>query len=81
MAGKIYSLTRFPSGVYPLFAIMGVAMTGASWYLARLARSQDVVWNRKSNPFPHLEVPQGSTVKMMDPTGAFEGRFYKRERL
>ncbi|KAI9335752.1 hypothetical protein BDR26DRAFT_524339 [Obelidium mucronatum] len=66
--------------VYPIFAILGVAGAGASWYLSRLARSQDVVWSRK-NPFPHLDVPEGHTVKMMDPNGSFEGKFYKRSIL
>ncbi|KAI8826519.1 hypothetical protein BJ741DRAFT_630958 [Chytriomyces cf. hyalinus JEL632] len=42
---------------------MGVAVTGASWYVSRLARSQDVVWNRR-NQSPFLDVPQGFTVKV-----------------
>ncbi|TPX74695.1 hypothetical protein CcCBS67573_g04036 [Chytriomyces confervae] len=76
----MYTLTKVPVCVYPIFAIMGVAVTGASWYVSRLARSQDVVWNRR-NQSPFLDVPQGFTVKLMDPNGSFNGQFYKRERL
>ncbi|KAI8610660.1 hypothetical protein BC830DRAFT_723617 [Chytriomyces sp. MP71] len=60
---------------------MGTALGGATWYLSRLMRSPDVVWNRKSNPYPHLNILQGHTVKLLDPNGRFEGRFYKRERI
>ncbi|ORY45102.1 hypothetical protein BCR33DRAFT_716443, partial [Rhizoclosmatium globosum] len=55
---------------------MGGAVIGATYYLQRLARSQDVVWSRK-NPFPHLEVPEGHTVKMHNPTGAFEHQYVR----
>ena len=34
----------------PIFAVVGVAVGGCGWYLVRLARGPDVVWNRHGNP-------------------------------
>ncbi|EDP42068.1 hypothetical protein MGL_3749 [Malassezia globosa CBS 7966] len=36
-----------PVEVYPIVAITGLAVCGASWYLTRLARSPDVIWDKK----------------------------------
>ncbi|KAI8853395.1 hypothetical protein BC829DRAFT_486953 [Chytridium lagenaria] len=67
-----------PVAVYPLFGFMAVAMGGASWYVSRLARNPDVMWNRKATTKRWDSVEQGYTTKMMDPNGSFGGKFWKR---
>ncbi|KAI9204725.1 NADH-ubiquinone reductase complex 1 MLRQ subunit-domain-containing protein [Polychytrium aggregatum] len=77
MAG--YTLTRVPAGVYPLFAIMGIATVGAGWWLTYLARHQDIVWNRKSNPQPWQAVQQNQTTKLYDPNARFDSKWRRTE--
>ncbi|TIA73406.1 hypothetical protein E3P91_01498 [Wallemia ichthyophaga] len=38
-----------PVETYPIIAIIGGAIGGAGWYLARLAQGPEVVWDRKNN--------------------------------
>jgi hypothetical protein len=44
--------TRYSPEVLPIVAVTGVAAVGAGWYISRLARGPDVVWDRKNNPQP-----------------------------
>ncbi|KAJ3322677.1 hypothetical protein HDU76_013829 [Blyttiomyces sp. JEL0837] len=71
----------FPVGVYPLAGIMAFAVGGCSYYLFKLVQHQDVVLNKRSNPHPWLTVQQGYTTKFYDPSGHFEGRYWKRTQL
>ena len=36
-----------PVEVYPIVAVSVLAVGGATWYLTRLARSPDVIWDKK----------------------------------
>lgn len=38
---------RFSPEVTPIIVITGAAVCGAGWYLTRLARQQDVIWDKK----------------------------------
>jgi len=67
-----HSLTKVPSAVYPLFAVMAFAVTGASYFLFNRATRQEVVWARKSNPEPWNTISQHQTSKLYDSTGRFE---------
>lgn len=42
-----YSSYRYSVEVVPIYVITGLAVGGASWYLSRLARGPDVVWDHK----------------------------------
>ncbi|KAG9317146.1 Aldo/keto reductase family-domain-containing protein [Chiua virens] len=54
----------------PLYAVIGLAVGGATWYLGRLATGPTVVWS-KSNPTPWNNVKPDENIKMMDPSGNF----------
>ena len=41
------NILSMPVEVYPIVAFTGLAVCGASWYLTRLARSPDVIWDKK----------------------------------
>ncbi|KNZ54950.1 uncharacterized protein VP01_280g6 [Puccinia sorghi] len=58
-----------------LDVVIGTAMGGATWYLSRLARGPDIVWDRHNNPQPWNDVKQGS-VNQEFPNGS-----YKRDKL
>lgn len=40
-------MTSVPVEVYPIIALTGLAVGGATWYISRLARSPDVIWDKK----------------------------------
>ncbi|KAI9106002.1 NADH-ubiquinone reductase complex 1 MLRQ subunit-domain-containing protein [Phlyctochytrium arcticum] len=75
--GGHYTLTRVPSAVYPLFAVMGFAVVGASYFVYHKTSGPDCIWARKSNPTPWNTVGQHQTSKLWDSTGKYEkwGRF------
>jgi len=64
----------------PIYVVMGVAVSGAAWYAARLARGPQVVWDRKNNPQPWLNVDQGTQTKMMTVNQKFD-KDYVRDKL
>ena len=39
--------TRYSVEVLPIYVITAAAVGGASWYISRLARGPDVVWDHK----------------------------------
>ncbi|KAI5982284.1 hypothetical protein EDC04DRAFT_2844394 [Pisolithus marmoratus] len=63
----------------PLYAVMGLAVGGATWYLTRLARGPTVVWT-KSNPTPWNDVKPDENVKMMDVNNRFP-KSWSRDKL
>ncbi|KAI8903397.1 NADH-ubiquinone reductase complex 1 MLRQ subunit-domain-containing protein [Gorgonomyces haynaldii] len=62
-------LYNVPVGVYPLFAIMGVAVGGVGYYLSYLATRPDVVWKKSTNPQPWQSVQQHQNIKFYNPSG------------
>jgi len=49
----------------PIYAVIGLTVCGATWFLfGHLARGPSVVWT-KSNPTPWNEVKQDENVKLM----------------
>ncbi|RKP10141.1 hypothetical protein THASP1DRAFT_28080 [Thamnocephalis sphaerospora] len=66
--------------VAPIVAVLGVAVGGAAWYVSRLARGSQVVWDRRNNPYPWLHVEQTTNQKMFAVNQQFE-RSYVRDRL
>ncbi|WFD15946.1 hypothetical protein MARU1_001975 [Malassezia arunalokei] len=69
-----------PVEVYPIVAVSVLAVGGATWYLTRLARSPDVIWDKKNNPTPWNNVEPGTQYKLWNITGDFDKK-YKRDRL
>lgn len=47
-----------------IFVTVGVAVGGSAWYLLRLARGPDVVWDRHGNSQPWNNVRQDQNLKM-----------------
>jgi hypothetical protein len=57
-----------PVGVYPLAAIMGVAVSGCAYFCARTLMGPENVFDRKKSP--HWEyIQQNQTTKFYNPTG------------
>ncbi|CAB4405157.1 hypothetical protein RhiirA5_350248 [Rhizophagus irregularis] len=66
--------------VLPIYAVTGVAVVGAGWYLTRLARGPEVVWDKKNNPTPWNNIQDGTQVKLMTVNHKCE-RKYRRDRF
>ncbi|KIJ19858.1 hypothetical protein PAXINDRAFT_166071 [Paxillus involutus ATCC 200175] len=63
----------------PLYAVIGLAVGGATWYLSRLARGPTVVWT-KNNPTPWNDVKPDENTKLVDVHGRFS-RSWTRDKL
>ncbi|CAO1636158.1 unnamed protein product [Parajaminaea phylloscopi] len=72
--------TWYSPEVIPIYVITAMAVGGASWYLSRLARGPDVVWDRKNNPQPWNSIEPGTQTKLMSVNQEYEKK-YKRDRL
>ncbi|KAH8550280.1 NADH-ubiquinone reductase complex 1 MLRQ subunit-domain-containing protein [Umbelopsis sp. PMI_123] len=70
----------FKPEIVPIYAVVGGAVGLAGWYLNRLAHGTEVVWARKSNPYPWQHVDQDTQVKWMTVNQKFE-KTYSRDRL
>ncbi|KAI8868580.1 hypothetical protein GQ42DRAFT_164038 [Ramicandelaber brevisporus] len=57
--------------IIPLYAVITVAVGGASWYVYRLSQGSEVVFDRR-NKTPWLDVKQDQNLKMLDPEGNFQ---------
>ncbi|KAI8139969.1 hypothetical protein BJV82DRAFT_716096 [Fennellomyces sp. T-0311] len=66
--------------VIPIIAISGCAYGIAGWYLTRLARRPDVVWDSRNNPYPWQQIDQNTRVNLMSSNKNLEKR-YIRDRL
>ncbi|KAI8148942.1 NADH-ubiquinone reductase complex 1 MLRQ subunit-domain-containing protein [Fennellomyces sp. T-0311] len=66
--------------IIPIYITVGGACGLAGWYLTRLARGPDVVWDRHRNPFPWQNIDQGTQVKLMTVNQQFDKK-YSRDRL
>lgn len=65
----------------PIYVVIGGAMGGATWYLSRLARGPDIVWDRHNNPQPWNDVKPGQNTKLMSVNQKFPNGDYKRDKL
>ncbi|KIK42999.1 hypothetical protein CY34DRAFT_82578 [Suillus luteus UH-Slu-Lm8-n1] len=63
----------------PAYAVIGLAVGGAGWYLTRLARGPTVVWT-KSNPTPWNDIKQDENIKILDPNSRF-AKSWSRDKL
>ncbi|KAK9900276.1 hypothetical protein P389DRAFT_165501 [Cystobasidium minutum MCA 4210] len=63
----------------PIIVVVGAAVGGCAWYLTRLARGPDIVWNRHGNPEPWNKVEPGTNTKMMQVNSKLD-KEYKREQ-
>ncbi|UZJ52469.1 hypothetical protein CBS101457_001789 [Exobasidium rhododendri] len=66
--------------VLPIYVITAAAVGGAGWYISRLARGPDVVWDHKGNPQPWQAVQPGTNTKLYTINQKYDKQ-YKRERL
>ncbi|KAJ3363616.1 hypothetical protein GGF31_000923 [Allomyces arbusculus] len=64
-AARAFIKTWYRHEVLPIIAVVGVAMTGASAYVFRLARHQEVVWTRE-NPQPWNKIQAHQNTKFIN---------------
>ncbi|BGP12356.1 hypothetical protein JCM10213_002040 [Rhodosporidiobolus nylandii] len=65
------------TAAYPIFVVVGAACFGAGWYLVRLARGPDIIWDRHNNPTPWNNVEQGTLTKMFtNQPDKFDKKFF-----
>ncbi|KAB5595319.1 hypothetical protein CTheo_1191 [Ceratobasidium theobromae] len=64
--------TWFAVEAVPIYAVVAGAVGGAGWYCTRLARSPDVVWDRRNNPTPWMSVEQNMRTKLMSVNQKFD---------
>ncbi|KAJ2675656.1 hypothetical protein IWW42_001078 [Coemansia sp. RSA 1085] len=80
-ATKLYLKTHwYRSELIPIYAITAGAVGVCTFFASRALRSPDVVWNKKDNPYPWLDVQPNENVKLMDPNNRFEKQ-WSRSRL
>ncbi|ORZ40106.1 hypothetical protein BCR44DRAFT_35724 [Catenaria anguillulae PL171] len=70
--------TWYRPEVSPIIAVVGVALTGASYYVYRLSQHQEVVWSR-DNPRPWEKIEQDMNTKFINTQADKLTRSYKRE--
>ncbi|GAA5867938.1 hypothetical protein JCM3774_004730 [Rhodotorula dairenensis] len=73
--------TWYEPAALPIFVVVGTACFGAGWYLTRLARHGDVIWDRHNNPTPWNNIEQGTLTKMYTNQPEAFDKVYKRDRL
>ncbi|KAJ2145343.1 hypothetical protein IW136_001023 [Coemansia sp. RSA 678] len=80
-ATKAYLMKHwYRSELIPLYFTTAAAVGVCGYFGARALKSPDVVWNKRENPYPWLDVQQNENTKMLDPTGRFEKQ-WSRTRL
>ncbi|KAJ1980606.1 hypothetical protein H4R34_002388 [Dimargaris verticillata] len=79
-AMQLFLKRWYATEVLPIIAIMGFAVGGAGWYVLRLAQRPDVVWDRKNNPHPWLDVKQNENIKMFAVSHQFD-RSWTRDKF
>ncbi|WFD30993.1 hypothetical protein MSPP1_002021 [Malassezia sp. CBS 17886] len=79
-AKKAFNWKSFPMETYPIIFLCGCAAVGSAWYLTRLARGPEVIWDKKHNPTPWNNIEPGTQVKLLNITGDFDKK-YHRDRL
>ncbi|PIL36685.1 transporter [Ganoderma sinense ZZ0214-1] len=63
----------------PIYAIVGVVIVGAGWYLTRLARGPSVVWT-KENPTPWNSIKPDEGTKLLTVNHHFD-KSWERKQL
>jgi NADH dehydrogenase (ubiquinone) 1 alpha subcomplex subunit 4 len=80
--GPIQQFFRQSAGkpeIYPLVAILCVALTGAGYMGLHQFNSPDVVWNHKTNAAPWQHVNEGDQVKLAAFNQKYERRYNRKE--
>ncbi|QRW01689.1 NADH-ubiquinone oxidoreductase family protein [Ceratobasidium sp. AG-Ba] len=72
VARKSLFQTWYAVEAIPIYAVVVGAVGGAGWYLSRLARGPDVIWDRRGNPTPWMSVQQNMQTKMMSVNQKFD---------
>ncbi|KAJ1731056.1 hypothetical protein H4S06_004839 [Coemansia sp. BCRC 34490] len=64
----------------PIYAICVGGVGICAYFGGRALKGPDVVWNKKTNPYPWLHVQQNQNTKLLDPNNRFE-QAWSRDRL
>lgn len=78
-ASKFFKIWYKPE-IIPIYVVTGGAVAMATWYVSRLARGPEVVWDRHNNPYPWQHIDQNTQLKLMTVNQQFEKK-YSRDRL
>ncbi|KAI8979849.1 hypothetical protein BDF20DRAFT_819837 [Mycotypha africana] len=65
--------------IYPLFVILGGALTGAVYMFSHQARAPDVVWDHHANSQPWQHVKDGEQVKLAAYNQKYDRKYQRRE--
>ncbi|KAJ3368978.1 hypothetical protein GGF31_005939 [Allomyces arbusculus] len=76
-AARSFLKTWYRHEVLPIVVVVGAAVSGATFYVARLARHQEVVWTRE-NPQPWNRIQSHQNTKFVNLNKALTEDF-KRE--
>ncbi|ORY32564.1 NADH-ubiquinone reductase complex 1 MLRQ subunit-domain-containing protein [Naematelia encephala] len=80
MAARFNFKKNLPVEVYPIVAIMGIAVGGASYYLYKLAMGNEVVWDRKGDWKPWDKIKYDQNTKFLTTQPEFWAK-RKEQRL
>ncbi|GAA5829296.1 hypothetical protein JCM5353_001649 [Sporobolomyces roseus] len=78
---KTFWQVWYEPAALPIVAVVGTACFGAAWYLTRLARGPDVIWDRHGNPEPWNNVQPGTNTKMHAINKEFFTKEYSRDKF
>lgn len=70
--GKLLHQSRHDKKSYLTWNLLACGLAG--WYLTRLARGPEVVWDRRNNPYPWQNIDQDTQVKLMTVNQQFSKR-------
>jgi hypothetical protein len=73
---SFFSIRKMPPAVYPLMAVVGVAVGGASYFALYNLRGPDIRINKTIEP-AYLRVGENQTSKFWNPNGKFDS-YWKR---
>jgi NADH dehydrogenase (ubiquinone) 1 alpha subcomplex subunit 4 len=65
--------------IYPMFLILGGALSGAFYMMKHQSNSPDVVWNHHSNAEPWQHVRDGEQVKLAAYNQQYERKYHRKE--
>ncbi|RHZ86394.1 hypothetical protein Glove_51g47 [Diversispora epigaea] len=76
-ASSAFMRNWFRYEIIPIYAVTAVAVTGGAWYLTRLARGPEVVWDQKNNPTPWNNIQEGTQVKLLAVNQKFDKKYVR----
>ena len=73
-----FQLKKVPVGIYPLVGIIGMALTGASYFVYHSAMGPEIKWDKRNNPVPNFGIKRTENTKLYDPFGHFPEKWQRK---